>query len=220
MPPTQIETVHRYPRLMTWSIELLSALVVLLSSGYFGAVLLRYLWDTFGLDETLVGVVPFLAEIIDAVNMVADRPREQTLADLVPALFWMALSLFVVLFLRNALPTLRTSSRGMLVEFAGGWIPLRWGEFRTVKVTSDLSSERFVLLVEPLPNHLTGWHRLYSLIYHLRASQGFLVTSSISDFEKLVQTILVESKNAAQVHEHAQAVQLDEQRSHHCSACC
>lgn len=210
MPPSQTETVHRYPRLMTWSIELLSALVVLLSFGYFGAVFLRYLWDTFGLDETLVGVVPFLAEVIDAVNVVADRPGEQTLADLLPALVWMALSLFIVLFLRNALPTIRTSSRGMLVEFAGGWIPLRWGELCTVKVTSDLSSERFVLLVEPLPKHLTGWHRLYSLLYRLRASQGFLVTSSISDFEKLVQTILVESKNAAQVQEHAQAVQLDE----------
>ncbi len=210
MPPTQIETVHRYPRLMTWSIELLSALVVLMSSGYFGAVLLRYLWDTFGLDETLVGAVPLLAEIIDAVNMVADRPREQTLADLVPALLWMALSLFIVLLLRNALPTLRTSSRGMLVEFAGSWIPLHWGELRTVKVTSDLSSERFVLLVEPLPKHLTGWHRLYSLLYDLRAGQGFLVTSSISDFEKLVKTILDESQNAARVQEHAQAVQLDE----------
>lgn len=209
-PPTQTETVHRYPRLMTWSIELLSALVVLLSFGYFGAVLLRYLWDTFGLDETLVGVVPFLAEIINIVNMVADRPRERTPADLLPALLWMALSLFSVLLLRNALPMIRTSSRGMLVEFAGGWIPLRWGEFRTVKVTSDLAGERFVLLVEPLPKRLTGWHRLYSLLYGLGTSQGFLVTSSISDFEKLVQTILVESKNAAQGQEHAQAVQLDE----------
>ena len=62
--------------------------------------------------------------------------------------------------LRNSLPTIRTSPRGMLVEFGGSWLPIPWETLRAIKVTEDLAAERFVLLAETYPQQLTGWHRI------------------------------------------------------------
>lgn len=204
------ESVHRYPRLLTWSIELFCTLIVLLSSVHLAAVLLRSAWDLFEVDYTLRNQVPFLEDIVRWVSLLANQPRFDEFSDLLPAFVWTAVALFLAILLRNAFPVVRTSSRGLLVEFGGDWLPIRWGELRTVKVTSDLSNEKFILLVQPVGKKLTGWHLFYSLFYSLSFRPGFLVSSSISNFEKLVQTMLEESKGMAQAHEQVQPLQLDE----------
>ncbi len=58
----------------------------------------------------------------------------------------------------------------MLIEFAGGWLPIPGESLQTIKVTEDLSAERFVLLAETSRGYLTGWHRFYSFSLSLLAS--------------------------------------------------
>src|SRR5215211_6590484 len=113
------EQVYRYPRWVTWPIELLSALIVVATLARFGRDLLRYLWDTRGIDATLFVRIPFLPELVLSINGVkgsTDRERINSLVQLMPALGWLALALFLALLLRNCLPMIRTSPRGMLVE--------------------------------------------------------------------------------------------------------
>jgi hypothetical protein len=205
------DSVHRYPRLLTWSIELFCTLIVLLSSVYLGAVLLRSTWDLFGVDYALAERVPFLRDMVGWISTIADQPRFDEFIALLPAFTWTALALLLAILLRNAFPVVRTSSRGMLVEFGGNWLPIRWEDLHTIKVTSDLSNERFVLLVQPRSKQLTGWHLFYSLFYSLGLRPGFLVTSHISDFEKLVKTTLDESRSVAQAKDNVQPVNFNEE---------
>lgn len=203
------ESVHRYPRLVTWAIEILSALLVGLAVLNFGVVLLRYLWRSFALDRSLFAQIPVLPDIVAWIGA-APLTLPTAPVALLPSLFWLAMALLLTLLLRNALPIVRTSSRGMLVEFAGSWLPLPWENLRAIKVTNDPEAKHFVLLLQTDPRELTGWHRLYSLVYNLRWRRGFLITSSISQFEKLVQTVLTETDRAARASDEPRPPQLDE----------
>jgi hypothetical protein len=210
------EQVYRYPRWVTWPIEGLSALVVVVALVRFGRDLLRYLWDTRGIDATLFVRIPLLPELVLSINGVkgsADRERIDSLVQLLPALGWLALALFLALLLRNCLPMIRTSPRGMLVEFASSWLAVPWESMHSIKVTEDLSAERFVLLAETSRGQLTGWHRFYSLIYRLSFRRGFLIISAISDFDKLIKTLLSESDRVARVLENARPARLQEEAS-------
>ena len=211
-----VEQVHRYPRWLRWPIELLCTLAVVVAAVRFGRDLLRYLWDTRGIDATLFPRIPFLPEIVLAINGVrgsADRERIDSLAQLLPALGWLALALLFALLLRNGLPTVRTSPRGILVEFAGDWLPVPWESLHSIKVTEDLAAERFVLLAETAGGPLTGWHRFYSLIYRFGFRRGFLITSAISDFDGLIKTLLSESDRVARVLENVRPARLQEEAS-------
>src|SRR6266496_1536590 len=121
------EQIHRYPRWITWALDLLSFLAV-------GAALLLFSRD------------------------------------------------LLALLFRNSLPTIRTSPRGMLVEFGGDWLPIPWEMLRAIKVTEDLAAERFVLLAETERKQLTFWHRFYSILYRFNFRRSFLIISAISDF--------------------------------------
>ncbi len=204
------ETVHRYPRLLIWTIELFCAILVLLAIVNFGALMLRFLWSIFGLDLTLTMWIPFLPDIVGWIQGLARNTTVTGLTSLLPALAWMALALLLAIVLRNAFPVVRTSSRGLLVEFTGDWLPIPWEGLHTIKVTTDVTGERYVLLVQTHGPRLTGWHRLYSLIYALGMTRGFWITSNISEFEQLVRTVVTESERTARAEEHVKAVRLDE----------
>lgn len=202
------ESIHRYPRRITVLINSLFGLLVLIATVNLGALVLRVLWERFGRDETFTRQLPPLGRLVDWLSAGA---QPAAFADLLPALGWLAVALFAYLMLRNALPTVRTASRGMLVEFAGAWLPIPWERVRIVKVTEDLAAERFVLLVQPDPRYLTSWHRVYGLAYDLRWHQGFYITSSISDFERLVQTIISECERTTRAMEDVRPLQFREQ---------
>lgn len=211
-----VEQVHRYPRWITWPIELSSALAVTAALASFGRDLFRYLWDTQGVDTAMFRLVPLLPEIyltINGIRGVEDRPRIDALPQLLPALGWLALALLAALTLRNALATIRTSPRGMLVQFAGDWLPVSWENLTSIKVTEDLSAERYVLLIETNRDQLTGWHRLYSTIYRFGLRRGFLITSAISDFDGLVKTLLSESDRVARVLDNVTPARVQEEAS-------
>jgi hypothetical protein len=206
--------IHRYPWPYIWLIELLSAGAVTLAMLLFGRDLLRYLWAASGTDRALYTSVPFLPEIVLAINggqVVRFIEPIGPLSTLLPALGWLALALLMAILLRNSTPTLRTSPRGMLVEFAGGWLPVPWENFRTIKVTE--AAERFVLLAETDGQQLTGWHRCYSMIYRFGFRPGFLITSAISDFDALVKTLLAETDRVARALDNASPAQVQEEAS-------
>ncbi|GAB4446560.1 MAG: hypothetical protein OHK0015_49950 [Chloroflexi bacterium OHK40] len=207
------ETYHRYPRLMTTAIAWLSALLVAVAMLNLGATFLRGLWDLLGRDDALLGRLPWLRPVVAFIDA-APRARADSIGEFLPTLIgplaWAAVALLVALVLRNAFPAIRTSDRGILVEFAGSWLPVPWENIYALKVTEDLAGERFVVIAETDRRQLTLWHRLYSLAYDLRGRRGFYITSSINQFDTLVRTILSESQRTARALEGARAVQLRE----------
>jgi hypothetical protein len=218
------EQIHRYPRWIVWLFELLSFLAVGIALARFGRDLLMLLWTTLGLDTALFVRVPYLPEIVQTISNGASLPRAEvgsgktlllltSLTQLLPALGWLALALLLALLLRNSLPTVRTSPRGMLVEFASGWLAIPWETLRAIKVTEDLAAERFVLLAETDHRQLTGWHRFYSLIYRLGFRRGFLIISAISDFQTLIKTLLSETDRVARVLDNVKPARLQEEAS-------
>lgn len=217
------EQVHRYPRWIVWLFEVLSALAVGIAAVLFGRTLLLLLWNTLGLDTSLLSRVPYLPELILSIGNGASFPRRDqslgqlgvllALPQLLPMLAWLLLALLIALLLRNSLPTIRTSARGILVEFSGGWLPIPWETVRAIKVTEDLAAERFVLLAETDPQQLTGWHRFYSLFYRLGFRRSFLITSAISDFQNLIKTLLAETDRVARVLDNIKPARLQEEAS-------
>lgn len=209
----QAESYHRYPRLITSFIAWLAAILVTLAMVNLGVAILRGLWDLFGRDDSLLRRIPFLATVVTWIEGRA-RPRADGLLELLPTLLaplaWAALALLIALVLRNAFPAVRTSSTGLLVEFAGSWLPLRWEELRELKVTQDLAGERFVLLAEADSRRLTAWHRLYSLFYGFGRRPGFYITSNITHFDDLLKTMLSQSERTARALEGALPVRVRE----------
>lgn len=207
------ETYHRYPRLTTSAIAWLAALLVVLAVGNLGLTILRGAWDLMGRDGVLSSYLAPLVTLLDG----QPRPRVASIYELIPNLLaplaWTGLALLVALYLRNALPAVRISHVGLLVEFAGSWLPLRWEELRVLKVTQDLAGEHFVILAEAQQGKLTSWHALYGLIYGLNWRPSLLISSNISQFEQLLQTILTQSERTARAVDGVQAVRLREDLS-------
>lgn len=209
----QAESFHRYPRLITASVALLSVALVTLTMANLGVTVLRGLWDLLGRDDTLLRRVPGLLAAVTWIEGPARRQPDsllEFLPTLLAPLAWAAAALLIALVLRNALPAVRTSNVGLLVEFAGKWLPLRWEDLRELRVTSDLSGERFVLLAMTGPQQLTSWHRLYSLFYGLGRRPGFYITSNISQFDDLLKTMLGQSERTARALEGVTPVRVRE----------
>jgi hypothetical protein len=219
------EQIHRYPRWITWALELLSFLAVGAALLLFSRDLMALLWRAYGIDSTLMARVPYLPEIVQLIVQGGALPRREVvggagtfnlvvgLYQLLPALGWLLLALLLALLFRNSLPTIRTSPRGMLVEFGGDWLPIPWEMLRAIKVTEDLAAERFVLLAETERKQLTFWHRFYSLLYRFTFRRSFLIISAISDFQNLIKTLLSETDRVARVLENVKPARLQEEAS-------
>lgn len=205
-----VEKVHRYPRHFTITVEILSAITVILALALLGREVLRLLWSIYTVDTALFARFPWLTDLVLVISD-ADTPPPASLADLLPALAWLALALAVALLLRNSLPTVRTSARGMLVAFVNDWLPVPWENIRTIKVTE--AGDRYVLLVETDRGWLTGWHRWYSFVYRFGFRPAFLITSQISEFDELVKTLLSEADRAARTMATGRRIELQEEAS-------
>ncbi|NJN18728.1 MAG: hypothetical protein HC822_21970 [Oscillochloris sp.] len=207
------ERFHRYPRQLTFLLEGLSATLVVVAIANFGAVLLRGIWDMYGRDDALLDRFAPLAALVAWID---GGPRIRAdywldfLPTLVPSLSWLALALLLAIVLRNALPAVRIDTPGVLVEFAGHWLPIPWSELRAVKVTSDVAGTKFVLLAESDPRRLTGWHRIYSLLYGRGLRPGFYITSNISNFDNLLKGMIDESERTSRAFESVQALRVEE----------
>lgn len=206
-----VEKVHSYPRRFTAAIEVLSAIGVAIAVALLGRDLLRLLWRFYSVDTSLYARISWLDDLVTLIGGARTTVAPGSIADLTPALLWSALALLLALLLRNSMPTVRTSARGMLVEFAGDWLPVPWENVRAIKVTE--SGDRYILLAETDHGRLTGWHRFYCFAYRLGLHPAFLITSQISDFNELVKTLLSETDRAARVLDTGRRAELQEHAS-------
>jgi len=194
------ERVHRYPRRTELLIELFSATAVSVALLLFGREALRLYWEIYGVDTSLFERFPWLHEIVLLITghipSCCGSPMG-VVSDLLPSLILLLFALLAVIWVRYALPTIRTSPRGMLVEFVGGWLAVPWESITAIKVTE--AQDRFVLLAETNRQYLTSWHRWYGLLYKFGFRRSILITSAIGDFDSLVKTLLSETGRVARV---------------------
>ncbi len=205
---------YAYPRRLRFLVELLSTMAVLVALVVLIRALLRFYLQVFGASSSPLFQLDFVQDAMRSLTGTLPPccvPFLSLLPMLLPSLAWMALALLMVLLVRSGLPTIRTSARGMLVEFAGDWLPIPWESIQTIKVTE--AHERYMLLVETDGKHLTGWHRLYSFIYRMGFKQGFLISSRIEHFDELIRTLLGETDRVARVLQARQGAQLQEDAS-------
>ncbi len=191
------EQVHRYPRRFRIIFESLCAALVLIAMIYWGRAILQLAWDLWGRSLPKSLRVAPLIKAIQWLDNSGQRPEMRHFTDLLPAWLWLAGALLTTLYIRNFFPTVRTSGRGMLVEWSNSWAPVAWENVIGVRVTEDLAGERFVLLLQTDRKSLSGWHRFYSFLYRLSFRRGVIITSSISEFMPLIQTILRELEQVA-----------------------
>lgn len=207
------EKVYRYPLRQRWWRATLGNLLVIASLGITVYQLLRGIVTASEPVALWLRRTPWLRPLYDGLSPL---PSDLSLwlSEALGMLLWAAVGLFIALVLLNALPAIRTSARGLLVEFAGGWLPVAWEDVQQIHVTGDEGGQRFVLLVIPAKpaKRLTGWHRVYGLLYGTTIRPAFLVSSSIDEFDHLLNTILHENSRAIRGVEGAQPVVVDEQR--------
>lgn len=194
-----IEQIHRYPRRIGALVELVVAVAAIVAIVLFVRDLLRIFWETQGVAPTLLEI-PMMRDVVLLVNGSVPTCCSDLLTilpSLIPDLILLSLALLLVVIVQTLLPTVRTSARGILVEFAGTWLPIPWESIVEIKVTE--ANERYIMLIQTDGQHLVGWHRLYSFLYCLDLRPAFLVSSSISEFDNLVRTLLSETDRVARV---------------------
>jgi hypothetical protein len=206
------EQVHRYPRRFTLIFEVLCTALVLVAVINWGRSILQYLWDTRGRDNIALFNSRAFVRLLQWLDDDGGRPLFRELKDLTPSFIWLVLALFAVLFIRNFFPIIRTSGRGLLIEWGNSWVPIGWEQITGLRVTEDLAGERFVLLLQTDRKALTGWHRFYSFLYRLGFRRGVIITSAISNFLPLAQTLQTELEQVAR-QTSKQPVRLDEKAS-------
>jgi hypothetical protein len=206
-----IEHSYRYPRRITWPIELLCGLTVAWSVLHVFRTLLLLITERWPLNPALTQKVPQINQLL--AWMERTGPQDPSLNHLLSALVWLLATLFVTLLLRNAFPTVRFSVRGLLIWFGNDWVPVQWEGMRALRVTDNADGKRFVVLVQTDDKQLTGWHRLYSFVYRFGFARGFLITSSIEDSEGLLREIMEEITRRRKLGERLDIQMEDGQRS-------
>lgn len=185
-----IEHVYRYPRRITWPIELLCGLTIAWSALNLFRTSLLLATERWPLNPAIVKKAPQIGQLLDWMERTG--PSDPTRSDLTSALILMLVFLFVTLLIRNAFPTVRFSVRGLLIWFGNDWVPVQWESIRAIRVTDNADGKRFVVLVQTDEKQLTPWHRLYSFVYRFGFRRGFLLTSSMQDGEGLLREMMDE----------------------------
>lgn len=184
------ERLYTYPRRVTLPLEFGTGLLVAGAALNAGQAILDLILTRYPLDAGLLKQLPALRAATRFIqNFKSDTP---TLSGLVGPLAVLCLALVVALLMRDTLPAVRTSARGLLVRFGADWLPVRWDGIQMVRLTE--SGDKFVALVQINRHQLTDWHRLWSFVYRFGGRRGFLISSTISHADELMGEIIDELK--------------------------
>jgi hypothetical protein len=168
-----------YPRrislIFTWVAGLLAVLLLIRYVVYW----LKFLALTFPLLQSL--------PLFDRLEL-RDLPAPWWL--LVAAHLLVVLLIWLLAGLRNLLPDLEARGDGLAVQHFGRWIVVPWSAIAAIKVT-ELSEESRIVLIQA-SGGLPASSRLSSLIYEGSLAPGVLVTSALSNFEQVIQRIVLE----------------------------
>jgi hypothetical protein len=109
---------------------------------------------------------------------------------LVAAHLLLVLMIWLLAGLRNLLPELEARAEGLAVRHFGRWVVLPWQSISAIKVT-ELSDETRIVLIKASRGLPTAkW--LSSLLYDGSLAPGVLVTSALSNFEAVIQRVVLE----------------------------
>ncbi len=207
------EKVYRYPWRWRFVSSAIGSILVLLSLLSAGREILRGVAAFIEPVALFLRRVPWLRLLLDWLGPLPARLELWAPEALITCLV-AALGLMAALLVFNAFPLIRVSNRGMLVAFAGGWLPVAWEDVERIDVTGDEAGLRFVLLLVPRrkAKRLTGWHRAYGLLYGTTVRPALLISSAIQDFDQLLSTILQENARAIRGIEGQSPAVVDEQR--------
>lgn len=78
---------------------------------------------------------------------------------------------------------------GLLVEFLWKKVRVKWEEIIDVKPAWGFLGQKNKRPMIVMVNGLTPFHRAYGVVYGLSIKPGFVIFSSISDFQVLKETI-------------------------------
>src|SRR5262249_15483274 len=109
---------------------------------------------------------------------------------LVAAHLLVLLMLWLLSWLRNVLPELEVRGEGVAVRSFSRWIVVPWAYVTAGNVT-ELSEASQIVLV-PAGGALPDSARLSSVLYDGRCSPGILITSALSNFEQILQRVVLE----------------------------
>ncbi|MFQ5945044.1 MAG: hypothetical protein ACE5NC_02185, partial [Anaerolineae bacterium] len=112
------------------------------------------------------------------------------LGHLVRAHLALLLLLLVIYLFYNLLPEIKISSTSLNVRFFRRWLWIPWGAVQEVISVEGDETDRIVVLIRAEPRHLRLAHRLGGLLLGIGPRPGFLVTSDIQDFGRLIATIV------------------------------
>lgn len=179
------ERLYTYPRHLTWPLELLSGLLAGFGIFSAGQAILDYWLTRHPLSPQLLKEIPALRAV--AYWIMNYRSGTPTVQSVIGALAMLGLMLVLSILLRDALPAVRTSARGVLIRFGGDWLPVRWDGVQALRITEN--GDKFVALVQIEPKRLTVWHRFWSFLYRFGWRRGFLVTSAMTHAEDLMREL-------------------------------
>ena len=112
------------------------------------------------------------------------------LGHLVRAHLALLLLLLLIYLFYNLLPEIRISSTSLSIRFFRRWLWIPWGAIQEVISVEGEETDRIVVLIRAEPRHLRLAHRLGGLLLGIGPRPGFLVTSDIQDFGRLLATIV------------------------------
>lgn len=185
-----VEHVYRYPRRITWPIELLCTLLVGWAAVAVGRDVLLLVWQRWAADPFILKRIPQLADLVAWMSRTGTS--QPSLTRLVPTLAILGGALLATLLVRSAFPAIRFSIRGLLIWFGNDWVPVQWEGLRALRVTDSPSGKRFVVLVQTDGKQLTPYHRVYSFLYRFGLKRGFLISSTLRDGEGLLREMMAE----------------------------
>src|SRR4051794_28572012 len=184
------DRLYRYPRRIVWPVEGLKAVLVTATSLVAGQAIISLVLAHYSFDPFIRQRLPWLVTAGHAIQALSStRPTLQGLVAPLVALF---IALLLTTLLHAALPDVRLTRRGPVVRFGGTWLLLDWTDLHGISVTC--AGDRFVALVQVTRAQLTGWHRLWSLLYQFGWHQGFLIGSALTNGQELLQAVVDEAR--------------------------
>ncbi len=186
---------HRYPIWLSWPLELVALLIVVLTVWHYLHVSLQILLQQypFLLDANRLGLVSQVRQVVLVIAnpLPAGGPANwSTYYETIVSLNVQAILLFLLAALvRNFLPRVDVREQGLRVRRGLGWTTLPWNRITQVQ-SMTLPGDRLVLLIQGRRLKIGPWFRFYSLLWGAGLKKGVVVTWHISDFDTLAQGLV------------------------------
>lgn len=123
-------------------------------------------------------------------SFASENPTQGLLWPFLQSIFLLMAALLLSRFLNSLLPDLHVGREGLVLITMNGETTMPWGELMRLHSTELGRGQYFIVLVEGSDDSLQLIHRVYAWLFGPVAGPGFLIISSIKNFDALVQEII------------------------------